>query len=70
MDPINNEEEINRLKDENVKLLAALRDIKAHLEGIDKLFEELSDIISDSDTNAPATDDEIKDLLKRYSRIQ
>ncbi len=69
MDTINNEEEINRLKDENVKLRAALRDIKAHLEGIDKLFEELSDIISDSDTNAPATDDEIKDLLKRYSRI-
>ena len=69
MDTFNNEETINRLKDENGKLRAALRDIKAHLEDMDKLFEELSDVISDSNAGAPATDDEIKDLLKRYSRI-
>ena len=69
MDTINTEEEIKRLKDENGKLRAALIDIKAHLEDIGKLFEDLSDIIADSDADAPATNDEIKDLLKKYSRI-
>lgn len=69
MDTVNVEEEINRLKEENGKLRAALRDIKAHIEDINGLFEKLSDIISDIDAGAPATDDEIKDLLKRYSRI-
>ncbi|MBR6918646.1 MAG: hypothetical protein IKN38_10740 [Clostridia bacterium] len=69
MDTINNEEEIARLKDENGKLRSALRDIKAHLDDIDKLFEELSDIMDEIDAGAPATDDEIKGLLKKYSRI-
>lgn len=69
MDTVSYEEEIKRLKEENGKLRAALRDIKGHLGDIEKLFEELSDIMADSEEGAPATDDEIKDLLKRYSRI-
>ena len=64
---------IAELEEENEKLRRALLEIKEHLEKIEAVFESLGDLAikeaNEDEEPAAATDDEIKDLLKKYSRL-
>ena len=63
--------EDNKLASENARLLGALRKIKEHNEEIKKILDEVSDLlVTDEQTeSAPVTDEDVKQLLKKYSRL-
>ena len=60
-----------QLAEENEKLRRALIEIKEHLDRIEEIYAELGDLaIEDAEEErTAATDDEIKELLKKYSRL-
>ncbi|MBO4869854.1 MAG: hypothetical protein J5585_09095 [Clostridia bacterium] len=60
----NNRPEIERLK-------TALRDIREHMKQIDEILESVDDLLGENGTSpdAPASQEEIIDLLKKYSRL-
>ena len=64
------------LREDNNKLRAALIAIRKHVEEIDAILAELGDLVTaDGDQPAEeaapeaATDEDIKELLKKYSRL-
>jgi hypothetical protein len=63
--------EDNKLASENARLLGALRKIKEHNEEIKKILDEVSDLLATNEQNesAPVTDEDVKQLLKKYSRL-
>ncbi len=64
--------EDNKLASENARLLGALRKIKEHNEEIKKILDEVSDLLvtNEQTESAPVTDEDVKQLLKKYSRLQ
>ena len=63
--------EDNKLASENARLLGALRKIKEHNEEIKKRLDEVSDLLvtNEQTDSAPVTDEDVKQLLKKYSRL-
>ena len=63
--------EDNKLANENARLLGALRKIKEHNEEIKKILDEVSDLLvtNEQTDSAPVTDEDVKQLLKKYSRL-
>ena len=63
--------EDNKLASENARLLGALRKIKEHNEEIKKILDEVSDLLvtNEQTESAPGTDEDVKQLLKKYSRV-
>lgn len=63
--------EDNKLASENARLLGALRKIKEHNEEIKKILDEVSDLLATNEQteSAPVTDEDVKQLLKKYSRL-
>lgn len=63
-------EENKELERENKRLKEALRLIVGHIDEINKIIEENKDILKDDhQENAHVTEDELKGLLKKYSRL-
>ena len=63
--------EDNKLASENARLLGAQRKIKKHNEEIKKILDEVSDLLvtNEQTESAPVTDEDVKQLLKKYSRL-
>lgn len=63
--------EDNKLASENARLLGALRKIKEHNDEIKKILDEVSDLLvtNEQTESAPVTDEDVKQLLKKYSRL-
>ena len=63
--------EDNKLASENARLLSALRKIKEHNDEIKKILDEVSDLLvtNEQTESAPVTDEDVKQLLKKYSRL-
>ncbi len=63
--------EDNKLASENARLLGALRKIREHNEEIKKILDEVSDLLvtNEQTESAPVTDEDVKQLLKKYSRL-
>ena len=63
--------EDNKIASENARLLGALRKIKEHNEEIKKILDEVSDLLvtNEQTESAPVTDEDVKQLLKKYSRL-
>lgn len=64
-------EDNKALASENARLLGALRKIKEHNEEIKKILDEVSDLLvtNEQTESAPVTDEDVKQLLKKYSRL-
>ena len=56
---------------ENERLKKALCDIREHIREIDGILETVADLLEKADkpSDAPASKEEILDLLKKYSRL-
>ena len=65
------DERINELERENLRLLEALRRISEHQKEIQKILDGISDILyrDDRAEGSHVTDEDVKSLLKKYSRI-
>lgn len=63
--------EDNKLASENARLLGALRKIREHNEEIKKILDEVSDLLvtNEQTDSATVTDEDVKQLLKKYSRL-
>ncbi len=64
-------EDNKALASENARLLGALRKIKEHKDEIQKILNEVSDLLATNEQteSAPVTDEDVKELLKKYSRL-
>jgi negative regulator of sigma E activity len=64
-------EDNKALASENARLLGALRKIKEHNDEIKKILNEVSDLLATKEQteSAPVTDEDVKELLKKYSRL-
>lgn len=64
-------EDNKALASENARLLGALRKIKEHNDEIKKILDEVSDLLVTNEQTeaAPVTDEDVKQLLKKYSRL-
>ena len=64
-------EDNKKLASENARLLGALRKIKEHNDEIQKILDEVSDLLATNEQteSAPVTDEDVKELLKKYSRL-
>lgn len=64
-------EDNKKLASENARLLGALRKIKEHNDEIQKILNEVSDLLATNEQteSAPVTDEDVKELLKKYSRL-
>ncbi len=59
------------LMSENARLREALRKISEHHTEIQKLLDGISDLIvtNEPTESAPVTEEDVKQLLKKYSRL-
>ena len=63
-------EEYKKLEAENKKLKEVLFNISKNIDEIKKIIEDNRELFDGGEEqNAPATEDEVKDLLKKYSRL-
>ena len=64
-------EDNKALASENARLLGALRKIKELNDEIQKILDEVSDLLVTNEQTeaAPVTDEDVKQLLKKYSRL-
>ena len=64
-------EDNKALASENARLLGALRKIKEHNDELQKILNEVSDLLATNEQteSAPVTDEDVKELLKKYSRL-
>ena len=64
-------EDNKKLASENARLLGALRKIKEHNDEIQRILNEVSDLLATNEQteSAPVTDEDVKELLKKYSRL-
>ena len=65
------EKKLQQLESENNRLREALRAVMAHNAEITRQMEQIKDILEEADTaeKAPVTDEAVKNLLKKYSRL-
>ena len=57
-----------QLEAENERLRNALVDIKLHMEAVEKIFGDISDLFEEREEGA-VTDEDVKNLLKKYSAL-
>lgn len=65
------EDKIKQLDSENARLRDALKKITEHCEAVMRVTDEIKDILDKDNTAAdvPVTDEDVKNLLKNYSRL-
>ena len=65
------DEKIKQLEYDNVRLKKSLKEIAAHQAEIQKRLDEIRDLLheNEKDENKPVTDEDVKSLLKKYSRL-
>lgn len=63
------EKTVSELQSENERLRTALEQISNHLIEIQKLFDQVSDLLKTADNDAPLTNEGVKNLLQKYSRL-
>lgn len=66
------EEKIRQLEEENSRLREALRAVAHHQQEIQALLDGVKDLLAvpeSSGEKAHVTDDDVKNLLKKYSRL-
>ncbi len=68
---MDDKKELERLKHDNQRLCEALREITKRVEEIDALLKGVRDltVVSEPEHQAPVTEDDVKSLLKKYSRL-
>ena len=56
---------------ENIRLREALRKIREHQAEIQRILSEVDDLLKTGEEaeNTPVTDEDVKNLLKKYSRL-
>ncbi|MCR5652499.1 MAG: hypothetical protein K6F88_01720 [Ruminococcus sp.] len=57
-----------QLEAENERLRNALVDIKLHMEAVEKIFGDISDLFEEREEGA-VTDEDVRNLLKKYSAL-
>ena len=62
------EKTLTQLKSDNEKLAQALRRIRDHIKDIEQEYDEISTLLLE-DSESPVTDSDVKNLLKKYSRL-
>ena len=62
------EDKIKRLEEENARLRESLDRIWEHLQAIDHILQGLSEV-DKTHMDSQFTDDDVKNLLKKYSRL-
>ena len=67
----NRDDNLKQLEYDNARLKKALKEISVHQTEIQKLLDEVHDILytSEQTDNTPVTDEDVKSLLKKYSRL-
>ena len=65
------DEKIKQLEYDNVRLKKSLKEIAAHQAEIQKRLDEIRELLQENekDENKPVTDEDVKSLLKKYSRL-
>lgn len=60
-----------QLEQENERMKNALKEIAAYQAEIQDQLDEISDLLyeDEADENAPVTEEDVKSLLKKYSRL-
>ncbi|WP_407384062.1 hypothetical protein [Ruminococcus sp.] len=60
------------LTSENIRLREALKKISEHHAAIQKILDGVSDLLvtDEQAASAPVTEKDVKELLKKYSRLQ
>ena len=60
-----------QLEQENERMKNALKEIAAYQAEIQNQLDEISDLLyeDEADENAPVTEEDVKSLLKKYSRL-
>ena len=62
------ENELNHLREENAELKRVLRKVSQQLDELRETIDALN-TSEKIDKNAPVTDNDVKSLLKKYSRL-
>ncbi len=67
----NKDKMLKQLEHDNERLKKALREISAHQTEIRKLIDEVQDLLTENEQtdNTPVTEEDVKSLLKKYSRL-
>lgn len=62
---------LKQLEHDNERLKKALKGISSHQAEIRKLLDEVQDLLTENEQidNTPVTEDDVKSLLKKYSRL-
>lgn len=65
------DEKMKQLEYDNVRLKRALKEIAVHQAEIQKQLNEINDLlhVEEKTDNTPVTDEDVKSLLKKYSRL-
>ena len=63
--------ELEALRQDNQRMSEACREIEKKLREIDEILDSVKDLIevNEPERHTPVTEDEVKSLLKKYSRI-
>ena len=63
---------LHQLEHENARLKKALKEISTHQTEIRKLLDEVQDLLAEKEhiDNTPVTEEDVKSLLKKYSRLK
>lgn len=63
---------VKQLEHDNARLKKALKEISVHQAEIRKLLDEVQDLLIENiqTDNAPVTEEDVKSLLKKYSRLK
>ena len=69
---MNDMKELETLRHDNHRLCEALREIAKRTEEINEILKGVRDLttVAEPDRKTPVTDEEVKDLLKKYSRLR
>lgn len=63
---------LHQLEQENERMKKTLKEISAHQTEIRKLLDEVQDLLVEEEhiDNTPVTEEDMKSLLKKYSRLK
>jgi hypothetical protein len=67
-----NDMTLYQLEQENARMKKTLKEISAHQTEIRKLLDEVQDLLVEEEhiDNTPVTEEDVKSLLKKYSRLK
>ena len=65
------DEKMKQLAHDNARLKKALKEIAVHQAEIQKQLDEIHDLlyVNENSDNTPVTEEDVKSLLKKYSRL-